>query len=416
MKACDKGYNRCLAKKQELCEQVKAYEEKDASSIFWKDESENVKRIQGEWNDIGFLPQIMEKDLRDAFQETCNNFFEKQKEFYTKRDNERNENLRLKTEICVESEELAESDDWNRTSSRLKTLQRSWKEIGPVPKKEGEDLWLRFRTACNTFFENLEKHKPENLKLKQDLCEQVENYVKEVNEETDLSTLSRTVMDLQRQWKEIGPVTLEETESIWERFQKACNDFFQLRNDFIKKRKKEEMESLRLKENLVIESEKIATSNEWEGITDRFKELQEKWHTIDELPPRKEKDLWERFNEASDYFFTQKMINTEDLDTQAQDNLKEKEKICLSLEILAKLTLPEKRLEYNKFIPMAEQLSIALEYKDEIITSGDEKTIRENAQKKIKQLEEQWKEIGKVSDRYDESILNRYKKDLDRFK
>jgi len=415
MDICDKIYNRCLERKKQLFNDVIQYTEADIESIHWKNSSKKVKEIQLEWNKIGLLPKSIEKEVRKSFQDTCNKFFENQKLFFNQRDEERKKNLLIKETLCERAESLTDSEDWKETSNILKNLQKRWKDVGPVPKKEGDLLWKRFQKACNNFFNNLEKIKPENLKKKEQLCNEIEEIVNSITEKSNITNTNNKVIDLQKKWKQIGPVDIKFSEEIWERFNSKCNQFYDKKNEIDKKIKEKQFENQKIKTQLVLEAESFARSTDFKETAEKLKFIQKKWHEVGPASRNVERELWEKLNEACDYFFTQRMKYKEELDNKKLANLKEKETICLALEIMAKLTMSGSKIEYNKFVPVAEQLSLAMNYKDEVIISGDKKASWEKVQKKIKQIKTKWDQIGPISDLYDKTLFKRYNKALDLF-
>jgi hypothetical protein len=411
---CDKIYTHCFAEKAKIYDELKAVIDTLNDDISWKDTSELIKKIQERWNAIGPLPKSVEKDLRQSFQEICNLFFERQRDFYTKKDQERKNNLNEKKEICEQAEKLANSTDWAETSRKLKSLQRKWKQIGPVPRQESDALWKKFRTACNTFFQRLENELPNNLVQKQALCEQAENIVSQLDQTDKFDQFTEQILDLQQKWKQIGPVPQEASQSLWERFQVPCNTFFEKKSDYIKHRKQQWDENQKIKENLVEAAEALASSTDWKATSTKLAELQKQWQQTGSTTRKVERELWSRFQEANDYFFSNQIKHFESLDNEKNEKLKEKESLCLSLEILAKLTTSSSaNFEYNKFIPIAEQLDMALKFKDEIFVPNDSAITRSNALKKMKDIQSQWATIGNISDRYDKSLSRRYQKAID---
>jgi len=413
-KICDQIYTRCYAEKSKIHESLKSVMDTLSDDISWKDTTETIKSIQERWNGIGPLPKAVEKDLRQSFQEMCNDFFERQREFYNRIDKERKNNLSEKMNLCEQAEKLSNATDWIETSRKLKSLQRKWKQIGPVPRHESDALWKRFRTACNTFFQRLENELPKNLEKKQALCEQAENIVAQLDQTNKFDPFTEQILNIQQQWKQIGPVPQDKSQEIWERFQAPCNTFFEKKSAYIKQRKQQWDENQKIKEKLVEEAESLAPSTDWKATSARLADLQKQWQKTGSTTRKIEQELWSRFQEANDYFFSNQIKHFESLDTEKNEKLKQKESLCLSLEILAKLTTSTTaNFEYNKFIPIAEQLDMALKFKDEIFVPNDSSLTRANAMKKMKEIQSKWETIGNISDRYDKSLSMRYRQSID---
>ena len=145
----DKQRKENLVKKTALCEQAEAL----AESTEWRDTANKLKALQAEWKAIGPVPRKVSDQIWKRFRAACDQFFNRRKEHFSFLDKEREENLSRKTALCEEAEALAESTDWETTTNKLKRLQARWKEVGPVPRKVSDEVWRRFRAACDKFFD-----------------------------------------------------------------------------------------------------------------------------------------------------------------------------------------------------------------------------------------------------------------------
>ena len=417
-RACDEIYGRCLAEKQALMDQLRTLTEPlkggPPDDFNWTDTAEAIKALQARWNAVGLLPAGVEKDLRREFQETCNAFFDHLRGFYQERDQARQENLALKTRFAEEAEALADSEDWGETAGTLKTLQRRWKSVGPVPKPAGDALWNRFQTACNTFFDRMKAAEPDNLARKEALCRKAEALTAGAVDDSEIIRVSRELMDLQRQWKAIGPVPAEPAEDLWARFRGPCDAFFARRNEFFKRRKAEQAENQSRKEALVSQAEALADSTAWRETGETLKALQQTWKSIGPAPRKQEQVLWERFRGACDTFFTRRNDHFGRLDRTRAENLEKKEQLCISLEALARLLMPEAALSGGAAAP-AEQLSMALDYKEEILVPGNRKETWERAIRKVRDLQAEWKTIGPVPADKDRDLWARFRQAADLF-
>ncbi|MBO6044489.1 MAG: DUF349 domain-containing protein, partial [Bacteroidales bacterium] len=173
-----------LAAKTKLCEQVEEIAEKEVtSSNEWNSLSKEIEDIQKQWRGIGFASKKENQKIYDRFRAACDKFFEKKRVFYTQYKDNMNENLEKKMSLIEQAEALKSSTEWKKATDQFINLQKQWKEIGAVPRKKSEQLWKRFRAACDEFFENRDKQsKPENdfygnLKAKRKLIEEIEAYV-----------------------------------------------------------------------------------------------------------------------------------------------------------------------------------------------------------------------------------------------
>jgi hypothetical protein len=138
-----------LEKKRSLCTQVAGL----AESTSWNATAEAIKRLQAEWKEIGPVPDRHAAGLWREFRASCDKFFNHRKEHFARVDDERRGAVTAKTALCEQAEALADSTDWEATTTVMKRLQAEWKTSGPLPRAQSEALWQRFRTACDRFFE-----------------------------------------------------------------------------------------------------------------------------------------------------------------------------------------------------------------------------------------------------------------------
>ncbi len=173
-----------LDAKNALCEKAEELSSMEIkSNKDWATCSHELMELQKVWKTIGFAPKKDNAKIYKRFRDACDAFFNRKREFYGVFKEEQNNNLQLKTDLCVQAESLKESTEWKKTTEDLILLQQRWKEIGPVPHKQSDKVWKRFRTACDTFFERKTKHFSEidnsfgsNLQKKLDLIKQIEGF------------------------------------------------------------------------------------------------------------------------------------------------------------------------------------------------------------------------------------------------
>ena len=213
-----------LAEKEGLCKKV---EDLVASTeIFWKDKFKAVQEIQENWKNIGMVPKENFADLNKRFKEAVNAFYAQHKENVKREDDSREANYEKKVALCIEAEAIKDSTDWNATSTKLKQLQDAWKSTGPVPKSKSDEIWTRFRTACDSFFEKKRSHfeemdaaKQKNLEQKQALCEKLEAL--------DIENITPEIIEaykaIETEWKTIGMVPKDAVESINDRYSAIVN-------------------------------------------------------------------------------------------------------------------------------------------------------------------------------------------------
>ena len=216
-----------LVKKTALCEKVEeiaAREVKDSNE--WNEFSKEIEDVQKEWKTIGFASKKENQKIYDRFRAACNSFYERKREFYSQYKDSINANLEKKIALCEEAEQLKLSTEWKKATDQFISLQKQWKEIGAVPRKKSEQLWKRFRAACDEFFAERDKNaKPENdfygnLKAKQRLIEEIKAYELK-GDESDAAAMA----EFQKKWQEIGFVPFKEKDKVAQAYKEAMAKF-----------------------------------------------------------------------------------------------------------------------------------------------------------------------------------------------
>ncbi|MBQ8500232.1 MAG: DUF349 domain-containing protein [Bacteroidales bacterium] len=217
-----------LAKKTVLCEKVEEIAEREvANSNEWNAFSKEIEDIQKEWKTIGFASKKDNQKIYDRFRAACDKFYGRKRDFYTGYKDSINVNLEKKIALCEEAEALKTSTEWKKTTDRYIELQKQWKEIGAVPRKKSEQLWKRFRAACDEFFAERDKHaKPENdfygnLKAKQRLIEEIKAYAV-----TGTDADAEAMQEFQKRWNEIGFVPFKEKDKVAQAYKDAVHEKF----------------------------------------------------------------------------------------------------------------------------------------------------------------------------------------------
>lgn len=210
-----------LAKKTALCEKVEdivAQEYKTAGE--WEKHTKEIIAIQAEWKTIGFAPQKMNVKIFERFRSACDQFFQNKAEFFKQMKQRFAENAEKKKALVEKAQALADSTDWKSTSDKLIALQKEWKTIGMVPRKQGDRLWNDFITACNTFFEARNKA---NASTKNIEYENLDNkraiiaHLKELAEKPDENTREK-VQELVDEYGKIGHVPYKEKDNVYQEY------------------------------------------------------------------------------------------------------------------------------------------------------------------------------------------------------
>ena len=186
----------------------------------WVELSEKVKELESKWKSIGKLEKTENKKAWNNFREALNKFYSHKNNFYKAKKEDYKKAVEEKENLCLKVEKLVDSKEWKNTSAKIIKLQEDWKKTSFVPRKQSDALWNRFRTACDTFFNNkksffdqLDKEKENNYKTKSSLLKSLNEYSFGKNKEENLKKIDTISKD----WNKIGDVP--------KKYQKIESDF-----------------------------------------------------------------------------------------------------------------------------------------------------------------------------------------------
>ena len=219
-----------LELKDELCEKAEALANiEDSENKDWNALSKQIEQLQNDWKAIGFASKRENQKIYDRFRAACDKFYNAKREFYSKFKVMMQDNLDKKIALCEQAETLRDSNDWKKTTDLLINLQKKWKEIGPVARKQSDLVWKRFRAACDAFFESKSKHFSSvdesyevNLKKKNDLIQEINEY----KSDTKVTENVEALKDFQSRWSEIGFVPIKEKERVQAAYRHAIDTKF----------------------------------------------------------------------------------------------------------------------------------------------------------------------------------------------
>jgi len=219
-----------LQKKIELCELAEQYCEFTSDNPReWNDITEKVIVLQEAWKSSGFGPRKENAKVWERFRAANDAFFQNKRNFWNKSKDQLNKNLALKLDICEQAEKLKDTDDWKATTDKLIALQKKWKEVGPVPRKQSELIWKRFRSACDEFFSRKTTHfsgvtgdQDDNYKAKKALIADIETFKPTGNANEDIEILKK----FQERWTEIGFVPFRKKEELQARYHSLIDSYF----------------------------------------------------------------------------------------------------------------------------------------------------------------------------------------------
>ncbi|MCP4313246.1 MAG: DUF349 domain-containing protein, partial [Bacteroidetes bacterium] len=298
------------------------------------------KELQRKWFAAGVVPQQNLKDLWDSY----NYFVEKFNDYVSinrdLRTLDLKKNLEMKTQLCERTEELDKEPNIVQAFKTLQKLHTRWREIGPVPRDNRDEIWDRFKLATSVinrkhqdYHSRLKNSLYENLEKKEALSEKVEAIAAErYDTHGGWAEKTSVVLELQKTWKTIGYAPKKDNNAIYARFRKACDIFFGNKAAFYSAAFEEQKDNLKKKYNIVERAESLSNNQDWKATTTELIRLQKEWKEIGPVPRRDSDKLWRRFRAACDAFFNNKSTYFDDIDSSFDDNLKSKEEIIKEME------------------------------------------------------------------------------------
>lgn len=341
-----------------------------------------VKDLQQEFKSIGEVPPTEQTAVWKNYQEAVERFYDQLKINKDLRDYDFRKNLDTKQLLCEQAEALVDEPDIVVAFKRLQDLHDKWRETGPVAKELREDIWTRFKDASaainkkyQAFFEERKARERENEIAKTALCERIEALdFSTLRTHAQWEAMTQEILKAQGEWKQLGFASRKLNNALFARFRETCDKFFTAKAEHFKTMKEEMSENLAKKTALCERAEALKDSTDWRTTTATMVELQKEWKTIGAVAKKHSDAIWQRFQQACDYFFEQKKKNTSGVRQAEQENLKAKK------EIIAKLSAID-----------------------------PETANREEATKQVRELQSQWQSVGHVPFRDKDKVYDAYR-------
>lgn len=365
-----------LLRKQNILEQLKALIEEGADAA---NKFPQFKALQQEWKEIGKIPETNAKEINKTFATYREQFYDLVEISNELREYDFKKNLEAKTLLCEAAEQLTTREDIVEACRELQLLHEQWQEIGPVAREMKDVIWNRFKEATaivnkkhQAYFDQIHQKEEENLQVKTIICERIENI--------DITTLttfkqweeaSQFITTWQEEWRKTGFAPKKHNQSIYERYRKACDLFFEQKANFYKQVKSELTKNLERKRSLCGEAEALKDSTDWKSTGDKLVALQKQWKEVGAVPHKYSDELWKRFTAACDYFFAQKKQNFAEQRKDEQANLQKKREIVAQIEALnteeknAQEALRKLISDYNAvgFVPLKDKNKLQEQFK-----------------------------------------------------
>ncbi len=339
--------NAELEKQKEMNLQVKLSIIEELKDLIESTEDPNknyaeFKRLQQQWNEVTLIPQGKANELWKNYQLNVEKFYDLLKLNNEFREYDFKKNQAIKIHLCEAAERLTEEEDVVSAFHQLQKLHQEFRDTGPVAKDLREEIWTRFKNASTIVnrrhqkhFEQLKEQERQNLDQKTVICEIVEGIdFSELKNFSDWDNKTKEIIALQNKWKTIGFAPQKMNTKIFERFRKACDEFFHKKAEFFKETKDVMTQNLEKKRALIEKAEALKESTDWKATSEQFVKLQKEWKEIGPVARKYSDAIWKKFIGACDYFFEQKGKATSSQRSTEQINLEKKKTIISQLKEL----------------------------------------------------------------------------------
>ncbi|MDE6234410.1 MAG: DUF349 domain-containing protein [Muribaculaceae bacterium] len=331
----DLDFKKNLEAKRRLIEETIALQQEEVIT----EASRKLQQLHAEWREIGPVVKELRESIWEEFKEASSIIHRKHQEFFDRRKEEEKNNEDAKTAICEEIENLDRASlttftAWEEMSEKVKELQAKWRTIGYASRKVNNELYARYRKACDDFFEaksayisEVKANLQSNYEKKVALSEKAES----LKDAENLSAALEEVQRLQEEWKKIGSVPRKLSDAVWERFSGACRAIYDRKRKVSNERHNLENANLKAKREVIAALKEIPTDiDRREGLR-QVKELQNRWNETGHVPYKMKDQLYADYRAVCDTLYgafntgreqeRRKNFNAQ-LDTMKGDNRK----------------------------------------------------------------------------------------------
>ena len=368
-----------LEAKQALIEEMRMLADSDDEQV--RHAMDRFNDIQERWKAIGEVPREEMNNLWQSYHFQIEQFFNKLKINRELRALDQKKNLEQKIELCERAEELIVEPSVTKAFKALQDLRARWKETGPVPSEQNEEIWQRFCAAANQidqrrkeYYDQRKEEMDNNLLAKQALIDKAEELTaNEPGSTKEWNDLTAALDELLKVWKTIGTVPREVNEEIWAKFKGIIDRHYEAKKEHFGSIRDEQNANYQKKVELCLKAEAIAKREDWKKATEDLLQLQKEWKETGATNRKVSEKIWQRFRAACDEFFAKKGEFFKERRTSEAENLAKKEAILAELKAHTFGDNREENIEVIKdfqrrwaeagFVPMADKERLHKEFR-----------------------------------------------------
>ncbi|MEX0987859.1 MAG: DUF349 domain-containing protein [Bacteroidales bacterium] len=265
-----------------------------------------LQKLHAQWREVGPVPREDKDTIWERFKAATSEINKAHQNLQIELKDSLVENLQLKMNLCEKAEAIAitepnKHNEWVEKTNELLDIQKEWKTIGYAPKKDNNQIYQRFRKACDTFFEKKAKfyaatfeYQKENLEQKKEIIAAAE----ELKDNTDWKSTTDKLIELQKRWKEVGPIPRKESDKLWKKFRAECDHFFNKKSEFFSGKNESYEENLKAKEDLIAEMKEFEHGGNPREIRKALEEYQLRYNEIGFVPVESKDIVRDNFRDA----------------------------------------------------------------------------------------------------------------------
>lgn len=378
VKAREEEYAANLALKNDILAKMEAIAS-DAEEVGKK--YTEFQELQKQFKEVGTVDQQEVAGLWRRYTQLTEQFYDALKINKELRDYDFRKNLEAKENLCAEAEALSEAENVVEAFRKLQEMHEQWRLIGPVSPDVRDAIWDRFKAASTVInkrhqehFEAIKAVEQANEASKVSICDKIDAIdLSQINSVKAWDDATKVILAFQEEWRQLGVASKKVNNQLFERFRQSCNRFFSEKAEYFKSIRGEQNENLQKKIALCEKAEELSTSTDWRKTTDILVALQNEWKTIGPSSRKSSQQVWERFKAACDAFFKAKEEALGSERAAERANLEKKKEILAAMaalkEDIANATVKGVRELMNQWaevghVPMRDKDKIQTKYKE----------------------------------------------------
>ncbi len=301
-----------------------------------------VGSLKNKWGSVGPLPKGEGEDLDEKFDRLISTFNDHKVDRLVQKRQKEEDNLMIKLIVLDKMENVAGSIDesttgWKKIDDDFEDLTKQWKKIGRVPKEKSNEVWQRYKSAQDAYYDKKYKFDKKHRSKVDKFRDKKENIIEEAEallEKDDLASAARKINKLHRRWKKVGNLPQRLEDKLWDRFKAATDAFNEKKSKNTDKLHEQEEEHYREKLELIEEAESIKETTDWDKGHKKMQSLMDKWKAVGPVPRKKSNKIWKKFKGAMDVFYDRRREHFKEVKEERKDNLEEKKEILDELKAL----------------------------------------------------------------------------------